>query len=214
MHVKICGMTSPDDGAAAAASGADFIGLILAPSTRQVTVETARRIRETLPPETEAVLVYRDAPVVDIGAALVETRCTWVQLHGHEPITQLKELRRLHPDIHLIRAWEVSSIQSGEELAEYLDGARREGVQIDVVLLDAPKGSPHPGYECLAQVSASCTCRPPEVWCAGGLTPANLAAAVAAGHYDGVDVASGVESKPGVKDHAAVRAFVAAARQL
>ncbi|MCK4343235.1 MAG: phosphoribosylanthranilate isomerase [Phycisphaerae bacterium] len=213
MRVKICGITNPDDALAAAQFGADFIGLILAPSARRVTVESARRVRDVLPPAAQPVLLFRNAPLDEVHEVLAATGCEWVQLHGGESPSYLKELATRHPQIHLIKAWEVSSPQAGDELANYLRQVKEEGVRIDVIILDAPKGGPHPGYDCLGDVSRRCVERPPACWCAGGLTPANVAAAVADGCYDGVDVAGGVELRPGRKDHAALRRFIETAQQ-
>lgn len=196
----------------AAQCGADFVGLILAPSPRQVTVDTARLVVASLPPVTQPVLVFRDAPPGDVIGAVTATGCTWVQLHGRESAAYLSELAAHRPDLRLIKAWEVIGPDSGLRLAELRMQLRTRAVRVEAYLLDAPKGGPHPGYEMLGQVSASCPARPPEVWCAGGLTPENVATAVAAGSYDCVDVASGVESRPGVKDRDAIESFIRAAR--
>lgn len=212
MHVKICGITNVDDAREAARCGADFVGLILAASRRQITVDVAKDVVVAVP-ETRPVLLFRDAPLDNVLAALEATDCAWVQLHGHEPATYLGELVRRRPGLHLIRAWEVALPDDGDKLAGYLREAEKASIRIDAVILDAPKGGPHPGYERLGDISIRCYPRPPEVWCAGGLTPANLATAVKTGRYDGVDVASGVESQPGIKDHAALRQFIAAAKQ-
>lgn len=214
MHVKICGITNVEDARQAARCGADFVGLVLATSARRVTVDAARDVAAAVPAATQPVLLFRDAPLDDVLAALKTTGCAWVQLHGHEPVKYLAELPRRRPGIHLIRAWEVASLRAGDELADYLRQAGTAGARIDVIILDAPKGGPHPGYERLGDISLQYRERPPEIWCAGGLTPSNLATAVGSGRYDGVDVASGVESQPGIKDHAALRRFVAAAKRL
>ena len=214
MRVKICGITNVDDARAAARAGADFIGLIRAPSVRQVSVERVRQIIAVLPTTTQPVLLFRDAPVEDVLAALEDTGCTWVQLHGREPVSYLHELLTRRPPTRLIRAWEVAGARAGAELTEYLRQAGERAVSIDMVILDAPKGGPHPGYDCLGDVSRQMPESPPEIWCAGGLTPANLTAAVAGGRYAGVDVASGIEARPGQKDHTALRQFIATAKRL
>ncbi len=211
MRVKICGITNRDDALAAAELGADFVGLILAPSARQISIVQAADIMRDLPAATKPVLLFRDAPLGEVRAALDATRCDWVQLHGNEPVPYLRTLRDRYPALHLIKAWTIT-VEGGGALGTYLGEAADTGVAIEVVILDAPKGGPHPGYEALGQVATACTQRPPAVFCAGGLTADNVAAAVAQGEYDGVDVASGVEREPGVKDHAAVRAFIEAAR--
>ena len=214
MRVKICGITRPEDAREAAHCGADFIGLIRAPSARRVTVATARQVIAALPEHVQPVLLFRDAPLDEVTAAVDATGGDWVQLHGREPVAYLAELAARRPALRLIRAWEVTAEQADDDLAAYLQQAGAVNLRIDVVILDAPKGGAHPGYERLARISRRCRQRPPEIWCAGGLTPKNVAAAIAQGRYDGVDVASGVESSPGIKDHAALRAFIETARQL
>ncbi len=244
MRVKICGVTNVADARAAAEAGADFIGLIRAASPRQVSVETARAIAAALPPRACGVLVFRDAPVSEVVAAVEQTGVRWVQLHGREPVADLRRLKAERPDVQLIKAWELHTAQAvprvgntpdaggttpaahaaaetaeetalgaaAAELAEYLAAARAAAVPLAVLILDAPKGGPHPGFAALAALARTVTERPPEVWCAGGLTPENVAAACAAGPFDGVDVAGGVERAPGHKDAARVARFVAAVR--
>ena len=214
MHAKVCGITNSDDALVVAGAGADFIGLILAPSARRVTVDQAARVISALPATVQPVLVFRDAPLEEVLDALARTSRAWVQLHGLEPVAYAKDLLARRPGTHLIKAWEIASDESAADLLTYLQAARAAGVHIDAVILDVPKGGPHSGYDCLGRVSRQCVDRPPEIWCAGGLRPDNVAAALALGRYDGVDVASGVETSPGVKDHAAVRAFITAARDL
>ena len=230
MRVKICGITNEADALHAVRAGADFVGLILAPSVRQVTVETAAQIvtavrelyahRETLADtalerHAEPVLVFRDAPLNDVLQAVQRTAVSWVQLHGRESPEYLRGLRAALPNIKLIKAWEIDAPIG--TLWEYLEGCRVLGAVPNVVLLDAPKSGEQPGHDrlgvfSLLLVSTHSAARPGEVWCAGGLTPENLTPALDAGGFDGVDVASGVESAPGRKDAAAVEDFIRTAR--
>lgn len=214
MHVKICGITNTEDALAAARCGADLVGFVLAESPRRVPTATVRDILAALPPMVHPVLVFRDEALGDLLAAQSETGCDWIQLHGREPVAFVRELHGARPQVHVIKAWEVAGPESGVELAAYLDAARAADVGIDVVLLDAPKGAPAPGYQEMAKIAARCTERPPQIWCAGGLTPTNLVTALAGGRYDGVDVSSGVELRPGVKSHSAVMHFVETAKHL
>ncbi len=211
MRVKICGVTNVTDARAAAEAGADFVGLIRAASPRHVSLETARAIAAALPPKVRPVLLFRDAAVSEIVAVVERTGVEWVQLHGREPVADVHRLAARLPDLRLIKAWEVHSAESAE-LAAYLAEARAADLRLDVLILDAPKGGPHPGFAALAALAKAVTLRPPEVWCAGGLTPENVAAVCAAGLFDGVDVASGVERTPGRKDAVRMARFVAAAR--
>jgi phosphoribosylanthranilate isomerase len=200
LSVKVCGVTNRDDAAAVARAGADFIGFILAPSPRQVSVDAVRDIMGVLPAPVEPVLVFRGAPVEEVFAALDATHCRWIQIHGHESVAYLGRLLAARPHLRLIRAWEIETPESGDALALYLRQAREAGVRIDVVLLDAPKGGPHPGFERLGDISHACCARPPAVWCAGGLTPGNLGTAVPSGHSTPMTWPAGVELAPGGKD--------------
>jgi len=211
MRVKICGVTNVTDARAAADAGADFVGLILAASPRQVSLETARAIAAALPPKARPVLLFRDAPTSEIVAAVERTGVEWVQLHGREPVADVQQLAVRLPDLRLIKAWEVRSAEPAE-LAAYLAQARAADLRLDALILDAPKGGPHPGVAALATLARAVRLRPPEVWCAGGLTPENVAAVCAAGPFDGVDVAGGVERAPGQKDAVRMARFVTAAR--
>jgi phosphoribosylanthranilate isomerase len=214
MLVKICGITRREDALAAAQAGADFVGLVRAGSPRQVSLETARQIAANLPPATQPVLLFRDAELDELAGELAASGFKWVQLHGAEPVAYVRRLMDRFPGLHVIRAWEVSGADAAVPLSDYLRAALEEEVAIDVLLLDAPKRGLHPGYECLGEVARRCHGTVPGIWCAGGLTPGNCAAAVAAGRYAGVDVSRGVELSPGVKDQAAVRRFIDLARTL
>lgn len=214
MHVKVCGITQLEDARAAARLGVDYIGLIRAASARQVDLESARQIAAGLPATTRPVLLFRNAPLDEVCTAVEATGVGWLQLHGTEPVAYAGELRHRLPEINLIRAWEVSGVGAADELGAYLRASADNGVQFSAVILDAPKGGPHPGYECLGEVSRRCQNLGPQIWCAGGLTPENVATAVGAGSYQGVDVARGVEQSPGVKDHEAMGRFVAQAKAL
>ncbi len=244
MHVKICGMTRLEDAVLAARAGADFVGLIRAPSPRQVSLDLARTIaREVLsltdatgPAETAArtqpVLLYRDAPLSQMCDELQAAGIDWVQLHGHEPVSLVEDLLRRRSNLHVIKAWEVPAVSvsadagarpsEGAEktaprgdaldLANYLDESAACGIRFDAVILDVPKSGHHPGFKRLGELSRVCQGRAREIWCAGGLSADNLARALRAGSYRGVDVSRGVESKPGEKDADLVRRFIECAR--
>jgi phosphoribosylanthranilate isomerase len=221
MRVKICGITSSADAELAVAAGADFIGIILSPSTRQVTLSAAARIAAELAGRVPAVLVFRDAPLEDVVAAVRVTGAPWVQLHGRETVDYLGAYRRACAGVKVIKAWEVVDESAATEILEYVRVARVSAGAPDVVLLDAPKGGAHPGAACLGAVSRGIAASadrgadtPPETWCAGGLTAQNVRAAIAQGTYGGVDVAGGVEITPGVKDGRRLEAFVGAVRAM
>lgn len=231
MDAKICGITNLEDALAAATAGAAFVGLIRAKSPRQVVLEAAREIVAALPATTTPVLVFRDAPVAEALGAVTVTGATWVQLHGQESPRYVADLREAYarqcsgkPALRIVKAWEVEagadtdvSVTMGA-LRAYWDEVGRlagapAGCNLDAVLLDAPKGRPHPGFDALGAASRAAAALGCRVWCAGGLTAENLAGVLPRLTCSVVDVASGVEAAPGRKDHAAVARFIATARQ-
>ena len=214
MRVKMCGTTSVEDAQGAWEAGADFIGLILAESRRRVTPSAAARIVARIPPPAMPVLVFRDQPLDEVAGAVETAGAHWVQLHGSESPEFVRLLHARCHDLHLIRAWEVTPELGARQVRDYLDAVRSTGVPVEVVMLDAPKQGDHPGFERFAAIAGQLADKDVEIWCAGGLTAENLAAALSQGCYRGVDVARGVESSPGVKDHDAVRRFVAEVRRL
>jgi phosphoribosylanthranilate isomerase len=223
VQVKICGITTPRDAVHAARCGADFIGLIRAASPRQVSVAQIRQIRAALPGACTPVVLYQDAPLGEMLDELGATACTWVQLHGQESAALLRNLRAAITGIHIIKAWPIQGDDPLPAISAYLDAAQRLDAVPDVLLLDVPKGGPHPGLAALVEIAARLP-HPPACFVAGGLTPENLhdlrsasgseVGRGGAGAFDGVDVARGVEAAPGVKDPRAVDRFVQRAKSL
>jgi phosphoribosylanthranilate isomerase len=197
--VKICGITTPDDAAAAAAAGADAIGLNLWPgSKRYVDPTTARRVVAAVPPGVLKVGVFVDAPPEEVMRALDSLGLDRVQLHGDESAGDYRDLApgRL---IRVVRVRDEGSFasESGWNPALWLYDAHVDGYG------GAGTTAPWP-------IVAAHARRP--FLLAGGLTPENVGAAVSAVRPDGVDVASGVERAPRVKDPDKIARFVAAAR--
>ena len=203
VRVKICGVTTVEDALHAAACGADAIGVNLWPrSRRHVPLETARAIAIALPPHVAAVGVFVNQPRDEILEAVCRARLAAVQLHGDEapheargfPVPVWKGLRLASP---LPLAW----------LDEW------EGVAAFVVDAPAPAGVfGGTGVTGDWEIARAAAERAP-VWLAGGLGPENVAEAVRAVRPHGVDVASGVERSPGLKDPEKVAAFVRRAKE-
>lgn len=197
MFVKVCGITNEDDALFAVAMGADAVGFIFAPSTRQVAAQNVYDITRRLPPEVLTVGVFRD----DLPARVIEiahsSGVKAVQLHGRETPEQTAEISRA------IR-WVIKAFASD---SPHLATADRYGT--DLVLLDAPT----PGSGKLFDWSlASDVPDGVRLILSGGLDPDNIADAIEIVDPWGVDVASGVESAPGRKDPTKVRRFIANAR--
>lgn len=191
-HVKICGITRVEDARSAEAAGADAIGFIFVPNTKRfVSTALADSISRSLGPFIGKVGVFRDASLEEILETLKVVRLTAVQLHGSEADAVAAEVSR---HIAVIRA-----VSYGDALSE------AETLHIDG--LEPGSGQ---AFDWKALDTSSLKNRR---WLlAGGLNPENVAAAISVLHPWGVDVSSGVESAPGVKDHAKIKAFVRAAK--
>ena len=198
LFVKICGVTTAEDAAMAVAAGADAIGVNFWPgSKRFVEPEAARDVLAAVPATVLKVGVFVDAPVEEVERHLDELELDRAQLHGDESPALFDRLdRRL---IRVVRVRDESSFdgEAGWSPALWLYDAYVEsfggaGVVAPWSLIAARARRPF--------------------LLAGGLTPDNVAKAVAQTRPDGVDVASGVESSARKKDPAKVAAFIAAAR--
>jgi phosphoribosylanthranilate isomerase len=216
--MKVCGITNPGDALFAAQEGADAIGLnFYAASPRSVTVERARVVAGALAagegPRPMVVGVFVNESAERIAEVINRVGLDAVQLHGDEPPGFLAELPRGTP---VVRAVRVGAEGLGPT-AEYIAAARRSGRAPDLLLIDAASGSAYGGTGCRVDLGVLARDRgllgEVPLVLAGGLNPTNVAEAIAAAAPCGVDVASGVESSPGVKDAELVRQFLAAARR-
>jgi len=200
VRVKICGLRSVAQASAAEAAGADLLGLNFWPGTpRRIDVETAAAIVAAT--SVPCVGVFVDASVDEVRRVRAATGLRWVQLHGEEPP---ETLAALQPE-----AYKALGVASAKDVAA---AARYGGEE---VLLDARvPGAPGGTGVAFDWSLAVALAKERRLILAGGLRPENVAEAVRRVQPWGVDVASGVESSPGVKDEAAMRAFVAAAKGL
>jgi phosphoribosylanthranilate isomerase len=201
MIIKICGLRTVEHALVAAEAGADLIGLVFAPSRRQVSLADASAIAAAvrgLPaPRPQIVGLFVNAPVAEINAAVESVGLDLVQLSGDESLADAAGVGR--PIMKSIR----------------MDGSEREAAWIAAgarLLVDAHMPGAYGGTGARAdwQLAAELAWRAP-IMLAGGLDPANVAEAIAQVRPSGVDVSSGVE-EGGVKSAAKIRAFIAAAR--
>ena len=199
IFIKVCGITRLTDALHAVEQGATAIGFVLWPrSPRAVTVERAAEIIAELPSSVMTVGVFVNEPIDGIRQAAERTRLTAVQLHGDEPPAYADAL-----DWPVIRAVSVGEIDVMADawsadtalLVDNIDPVRRGGT-----------GGP------VDWIRAAGVAKTRRVVLAGGLTPENVATAIRAVHPFGVDVSSGVESAPGVKDLDKVTQFISNAR--
>lgn len=208
VRVKICGLRSPADMAAVAAAGAAYAGLNFFPrSPRFVTRAEARAVALSAPPGVAKVALTVDADDATLDAIVAEVPLDMLQLHGSESPARVAALRARH-GLPVMKVLGVATAADLAAIGPWLEAA-------DQIMLDAkpPPGAVLPGGNGIAFDWALLAGRRwPKPWMlAGGLTPANVAQAVALTGARQVDVASGVESAPGVKDPDLIAAFVAAA---
>lgn len=208
-RIKICGVTRPEDAAMIAEAGADAIGLNFYPnSPRFVSDERATEIIAALPPGVAKVGVFVNADADTIRQKAESLGLDWVQLHGDEPPEFIAEL----PGLAVIRA-----VRLQDGVSVVLPTAKGKLVRPpNAVLIDAYSSSAYGGtgetiaWDHIPEARRHLAGLP--VILAGGLTAENVAEAIRMARPDAVDVASGVESSPGVKHLAKVSEFVAAAR--
>jgi phosphoribosylanthranilate isomerase len=201
--VKICGITRPDDAVAAAAAGADALGVNLWPGSKRFVGDerAARSVLEAVPPGVLKVGVFVNAPPLEVASVAARLGLDRVQLHGDERPEDFAGIPGLDR-ARVVRAVRV------RDAASFADDARWAAqIFLYDAFVDGYGGGGTTGPWDLIATRASRPC-----WLAGGLRPENVGAAVRAVRPDGVDVASGVESAPGRKDVALMQAFVAAAR--
>jgi len=200
-RIKICGITSPEDGVAAVEAGADAIGVVLAPSPRQVSIERAAQIAAAVGPFVSVVGVFVNASEDFVAEATERIGLSYLQFHGDE-----SPQRCASAPAPVIRALRVGT----EFDVDIVESVREHSVAI---LLDAysSQSAGGTGTKFDWRVVPVLPGRIPFLL-AGGLTPDNVGAGIAALHPYAVDVSSGVESSPGIKDHDAIRAFCAAVR--
>ncbi len=198
--IKICGLSTPETVDAAVDAGADAVGFVFAAgSPRTVTADLAKELVERVPEGIDAVGVFRDQQIDEIVGIASEVGLTTLQLHGGESASDFARAR--DAGFFTIRA-----VAADDFLRETPE--QRAAFDHDLLLLDAAV----PGSGRLVD-PATIAGKVDEAWIlAGGLTPANVVAAVEALDPDGVDVSSGVESERGVKDVARIRSFVEAVR--
>ncbi|MGC4001984.1 MAG: phosphoribosylanthranilate isomerase [Pirellulales bacterium] len=215
-RIKLCGLTRLEDVPGVVAAGADAVGLnFYPPSKRYVDLDRAAELTAALPNEITRVGVFVNAEINAILAACAACRLNYVQLHGDEsPETARKLQDALSGSARLIRALRLRD-NPQVELEPYFAACQAVGVEFTALLIDAYQTGQYGGTGATADWSAvgRWTTRPAiPLILAGGLTPGNVAEAIANSRADGVDTAGGVESTPGRKDPALSREFVQAAR--
>lgn len=199
MRVKICGITRPEDARLSEEAGADAIGLIFAAQSRRcVGLEQARALVQAVGPLVQVVGVFVDQPLGDVRKLVRSLRLGAVQLHGREDAAYAEALRA---EVRVIKAFSFGPQLSRQVLAAF---------PADAVLLDGLR----PGSgEAFDWGEAAWLADFPHLILAGGLTPENVVAGVRQFRPYAVDVSTGVEAAPGIKDAEKLRRFVRLAKE-
>jgi phosphoribosylanthranilate isomerase len=198
MFIKICGITRIEDALAALEAGATALGFVCwTKSPRCIDPARAAAIVAALPPGIDRIGVFVDESAPRIRELVAQIGLTGVQLHGHEPASYAAEIES--PVLRALRVDEVEDVAadwpSATLLLDAIDPAMRGGTG-----------------ERIDWGAAARVARTRRVVLAGGLTPDNVSEAIAAVRPSGVDVSSGVERSPGVKDTDKMIRFVRNAR--
>ncbi len=196
VKVKVCGMTNLKDALVAVEEGADAVGFIFyKKSSRSVTMKTVREIVLELPPFVDTVGVFVDETAEQINKIADYCNLDMIQLHGDESPAFCKKIRR-----RVIKALRVKDMQSVKKLSTF---------QVSGFLLDTFSENLYGGTGKVFDWNLALPAKKfGPIIMAGGLTPNNIQQAIRQVRPYGVDVCSGVESQPGIKDHKKVRAFL------
>src|SRR4029077_1853304 len=213
--VKICGMTNLEDALTAVEAGADAVGFVFyEKSPRKISVEAAREIVEKLPERVEKVGVFVNEPPERVSAIADEVGLSAVQFHGDEhqnPKMYATDRRVL---LCIPASWvSLTWRKKGKAFGSFMALPKNLGA----IMLDSGGetqrgGTGHPFDWREARRWVSLMSKDTPIVVAGGLTPGNVSEAIGILQPWGVDVASGVEARPGKKDAEKVRAFVRAVR--
>ncbi|MBT9148711.1 MAG: N-(5'-phosphoribosyl)anthranilate isomerase [Dehalococcoidia bacterium] len=203
VRVKICGLTNLEDALAAVEYGADALGFVFAPSPRRVTPDAVREIVARLPPFVTKVGVFVNSKLAEIRETMSRCGLDLAQLHGEEG-TDLCE--SLFPRV--IKAFNPGNLPPS------LERYRAAAIMLDIGRASCPSnGIEQAGVQNLEPlhwtIARDIRCH---MILAGGLTPENVAQAIRVAQPYAVDVSSGVEERPGKKDHGKMRDFINAAK--
>lgn len=207
--VKICGLSTEETLDAALDAGVDMVGFVFFPkSPRAVSIERAAALAALARGRAEIVALTVDMDDAGLAAIADTVKPDWLQLHGGESVERVAEIRRRF-GLKVMKALGIRSAEDIVGVAPYAGIADR-------LLLDAkpPKGAAHPGGNGVTFDWHLLDALDPGLsyMLSGGLDADNVAEALALTRPFGIDASSGVESAPGIKDPARIRAFIAAIR--
>lgn len=210
VSIKICGLTRPGDVSAAVDAGADYVGFVFFKrSPRYVSYDQAAQLAAPVPDHVRRVALCVDPVDADLERLVKTVPLEMIQLHGSESPERVTEVRSL-TGLPVMKAIGIETADDLAAIDTYSDVA-------DQLLIDTkpPKDATRPGGNARAFDWALISGRTWSLpWLlAGGLTPENVAEAIRVTGTEGLDLSSGVESAPGVKDATKIQNFIASARQ-
>ena len=214
VQIKICGITNLADARAAVEAGADMLGFnFFRPSPRFIEPQAAREViaqlRAELVDRTESVAIVgvfvNESSPESLARLARETTIDAAQLHGDESNEFCRELKRLLPELTIIKVLRAGDEFEPQEVAAY---------QVDAIMLDTPHAKLRGGTGEVFDWNLARRAQElvPCLFLAGGLSPENVGKAIAEVKPDAVDVCSAIETAPGRKDAGRMKAFVAAVR--
>jgi len=211
VKVKICGITREEDLKAACKLGADMVGFVVGftPSPRSISLERAKQLFDLVPEGVRSVLVMVPKSIEEILETYSYLKPDIIQVHGES--LDLRLIKRRLPKTKIVRAMPVIG-------AESIKRAIIEAAYFDGVLVDSSVAGKLGGTGVTHNWSISKIMRdaiyPKPLVLAGGLNPSNVAEAVKVVKPYAVDVSTGVESSPGIKDHVKIETFIKEAKRV
>ena len=210
VEVKICGLSTPETLDAAIAAGADLVGFVFFPrSPRNVTLQQATALAARARGKARIVTLVVDADDALLTAIAAEVRPDLIQAHGAETPDRIAEIARLtgKPVIKAIRVKDDADIAAAADYSTVASLILYDSKAPETLGSARPGGNGHAFDWGLLEGQ-----RRPAFMLAGGLTPENVAEAIRVTGAPVVDVSSGVESAPGIKDIGLIRKFIEAAK--
>jgi phosphoribosylanthranilate isomerase len=210
-RVKICGITRPEDLAEAVAAGADAVGFLVGvpSSPRNLTLKRAEKLLSQVPIFVDSVVVTAPHSVEDLVEICERLKPTTIQIHGKEQLETSEICGRIK-DTRLIKTIYVKPSSLNKTTIE-------DSKNFDAILLDSFTRGQYGGTGKVHDWALSRQIReavaPTPVILAGGLNPENIKEAILTVQPYAVDVASGVELRPGIKDPKKIRAFIANSKE-
>ncbi len=208
-RIKMCGITRKKDAAAGIEAGVDALGFIFhEKSPRNIKPDFVRQLVSSLPPFVDSVGVFVDRQLEEVEELVEYCRLSHAQLHGSESPKYCERLERFASPVRIIKAFRIGEESQASDCSPYDDVAC--GYLLDTYVKGNAGGTGETfNWEIIKQLHLK---RP--LILAGGLSPENILNAMTAASPFAVDVNSGVESAPGIKDHAKITEFVKKVKSL